>query len=295
MIVRKSLLCLSVCVLSSLYHLSATASQSSANESAATTVTASKAVTSDVDGYIASVYNSIDFGKGDQLAPEVFNKAMRGYLNLKQAGKLQGREILSIVDFTKSSTSNRLWIIDLKQNKVLYNTYVAHGQGSGMEYATAFSNEDNSHQSSLGFYVTGEVYVGQHGNSLRLNGMDNGFNSAALQRGVVVHAADYVSKETISGQGRLGRSWGCPAVNPKLAPAIINTLKNGTCMFLYYPQQQYLKTAYWLNKKVQNVPAGSIEEQLQPTAKAQIAQTIPVVRMDDSANSTTYRIPVSTM
>jgi len=102
--------------------------------------------------------------------------------------------------------------------------------------------------------VTGHTYTGQHGNSLRLNGMDNGFNDAALARGIVVHAAGYVSKENIAGQGRLGRSWGCPAVSPALAQPIIHTIQDGTCLFIYAPQPAYLKTAYWLNKKIESLP-----------------------------------------
>jgi hypothetical protein len=129
-----------------------------------------------------------------------------------------------------------------------------------MDYATSFSNTDGTHASSLGFFVTGDTYVGQHGNSLRLNGMDNGFNHAALSRGIVVHAADYVSKGNIASQGRLGRSWGCPAVAPELAQPIINTIKGGTCLFIYYPHSTYLKTAYWMNKKIENFPS---EQKLQ--------------------------------
>lgn len=214
MTVRKSLLCLSIFVMSSLCHTAANANEPSSAATASVAGTA-KVASQDLDSYIASVYSKIDFGKGEKLNPEVFNKAMHGYLNLRQAGKLRGKEVLSIVDFSLSSTKNRLWVIDMKANKVLFNTYVAHGQGSGNEFANAFSNEDNSHQTSLGFYVTGETYIGQHGNSLRLHGMDNGFNSAAFDRAVVMHAADYVSRDIITGQGRLGRSWGCPRSKPQ--------------------------------------------------------------------------------
>lgn len=230
----------------------------------------------DVDSYISGVYDGIDFGKdGDKLNPEVFKLAMKGYLNLKDAGKLGGdKQILTVVDFTRSSNQNRMWIIDLKANKVLMHTYVAHGQGSGDEFATAFSNLENSHQSSLGFYVTGDTYIGEHGTSLRLNGMDNGYNNAAFDRGIVVHGADYVCKDFIAGNQRLGRSWGCPAVNSKLAPGIINTIKGGTCLFLYYPQKTYLKTAYWVNKKVENVPASRNIAMLPAAAPVKLATAI---------------------
>lgn len=252
MILKKSLLCLSILSASALIGLSASANQPSA---AASTKATSSANAGTPDEYIASLYSEIDFGKGDKLNEEVFGKAMRGYLNLQAAGKLNDdKQILSVADFTKASTQNRLWVIDLKAKKVVYNTYVAHGQGSGMDMATTFSNQDGTHASSLGFYVTADTYNGAHGNSLRLRGQDAGFNDAAYDRGIVVHAAEYVSKANICGQGRIGRSWGCPAVAPELAQPIINTIKGGTCLFIYYPQPTYMKTAVWLNKKLEKVP-----------------------------------------
>jgi hypothetical protein len=261
MILKKSLLCLSILTASAFTYLSASANQPT-NTATATTANATKEASSDIESYISDLYTQIDFGKGEKLNAEIFSKAMHGYLNLKAANKLNStKQVLSVADFTKSSTENRLWVIDLKAKKVVYNTYVAHGQGSGMDVPTVFSNEDGTHASSLGFYVTNDVYVGKHGNSLRLNGVDNGFNDAALARGIVVHAADYVSKANIAGQGRLGRSWGCPAVAPELAQPIINTIKGGTCLFIYYPSKNYMKTAYWLNKKIDGV-SGSVNTQL---------------------------------
>lgn len=268
---KKSLLCLSILSAGAFVQLTSALANQPTNTA---TVSASKAASSDVDSYISDLYTEIDFGRGDKLNEEVFDKAVRGYLNLKAAGKLSDdKQILSVADFTKSSTENRLWVIDLKAKKVLFNTYVAHGQGSGIDMPTVFSNEDGTHASSLGFYVTEGTYTGKHGNSLRLNGLDNGFNDAALARGIVVHAADYVSKYTIAGQGRLGRSWGCPAVAPELAQPIINTIKGGTCLFIYYPQPKYMKTAYWLNKKVETVPGtvNTVNKQLAYEGKADSA------------------------
>ncbi len=266
MVIKKSILCLSIYVLSSFYHQSVRASEPGNNFVASS---------SDEDSYISGIYDDIDFGRGDKLNPEVFKLAMKGYLNLRDAGKLSdNKQILTVADFTRSSTQDRLWIIDLNTRKVVMHTYVAHGQGSGDEFATAFSNTNNSHQSSLGFYVTGETYIGEHGTSLRLNGMDNGYNSAALDRGIVIHGADYVCKDFVAGNQRLGRSWGCPAVNSKLAPAIINAIKGGTCLFIYYPQRQYLASAYWLNKKVAHVPSHSNIAML-PAAPARIAAAMP--------------------
>ncbi|RYE20956.1 MAG: murein L,D-transpeptidase catalytic domain family protein [Sphingobacteriales bacterium] len=208
-----------------------------------------------VNNQIAAKYNQINFGSCEKLDYEVFDKAYRGYVNLYNAGKLNtDKQILTICDFSKSSSKYRLWILDLKTNEVLVNDYVAHGQGSGDEFAMAFSNQENSHQSSLGFYVTGEVYMGDHGRSLRLNGMDNGFNNAAYDRSIVVHGADYVNPSFVASQHRLGRSWGCPAVSNKVIGKVINTIQDKTCLFIYYPQKKYLQTAYWLNKKIDHMP-----------------------------------------
>lgn len=212
-----------------------------------------------VQNYISGVYHQIDFGKYDHLSYEVFEKAYKGYLNLFNAGKLgTDKSVITVCDFSIPSSEKRMWIIDLEKKKVLFHTYVAHGQGSGNDGALTFSNKESSHKSSLGFYVTDEIYDGEHGTSLRLMGMDEGFNDAAFDRGIVVHGADYVSDRFIDQRDRLGRSWGCPAVPTKLSLPIINAIKGGTCLFIYYPERQYLKTAYWLNKKIERLPDNSL-------------------------------------
>lgn len=220
--------------------------------------------------YISGIYSKINFCREGKLNPIVFETAYRGYANLRAAGKLNtDNEIISIADYSLSANVKRLWIIDLKTKKVLLNTYVAHGQGTGEEFATAFSNRENSHQSSLGFYVTGETYIGEHGLSLYLHGMDNGFNSAAYQRAVVLHGAAYVSEDFIRDNQRLGRSWGCPAVAQELAPEIINTLKDGTCLFIYHPNKKYLASSYWLNKKANKLKDEMQQKQFELAIPAQ--------------------------
>lgn len=224
-----------------------------------------------VEQYIANLYKQIDFSAGETLNYDVFAKAYHGYMNLYNEGKLNAqKQIITICDMTQSSTKDRMWIIDLANKKVLFNTYVAHGQGSGEEYATSFSNEMNSHKSSLGFYVTGEIYNGDHGASLRLYGMDKGFNSAAYDRSVVVHGADYVCGKFIENNQKLGRSWGCPAVPSKLSNSIINTIKDGSCLFIYYPEKNYLASAYWLNKKVTQLPGSKNDLMFQNAAFASV-------------------------
>jgi len=250
---KKLILCLSV-----LSTVGVSLKLAIANEptSTKTATSANAATTLDAPSFIKKTYEAIDFGKGEKISFEAFEKGLLGFLNLRNSGKLNTeKNILTIADFSLSSTKPRLWVIDLKDKKVLLNDYVAHGQGSGLEYATAFSNTNNSHQSSLGFYVTAGTYVGKHGNSLRLNGMDAGFNSAALERAVVVHGADYVSKDFIAGQKRLGRSWGCPAVSNQVIGKVINWIKDGTCLFIYAPQKAYLASSQWLNKKLDRLPS----------------------------------------
>lgn len=200
--------------------------------------------------YINNLYQQIDFGSFEKLNPAVFEKAYQGFANLKLAHKLNPeKEIISICDYSLSANTKRMWVIDLHEKKVLYNSFVAHGQGTGEEFATEFSNKENSHQSSIGFYITGNTYIGEHGLSLYLHGMDEGFNSAAYERSIVLHGAAYVCESFINQHKRLGRSWGCPAVSTSLAPQLIPLLKEGTCLFVYYPSTQYLSSSFWLNKK----------------------------------------------
>ncbi|RZK80641.1 MAG: murein L,D-transpeptidase catalytic domain family protein [Pedobacter sp.] len=174
------------------------------------------------------------------LSKAVFEKAITGFYNLKISGKLSNnKSIITIADMEQASTSKRLWIIDLDKRALVLNTWVAHGNGSGSDKATRFSNVNDSFQSSLGFYVTGEVYSGKHGKSLRLDGMDAGYNDNARMRSIVVHGASYVSQGTINALGRLGRSQGCPAVAPELTDLVINTIEGKTVLFINGTDQKY--------------------------------------------------------
>ncbi len=218
-----------------------------------------------VESYISQLYQQIDFSKSTPLSYEVFDKAYRGYLNLRNSGKLNtDNEVISVCDFSLPSTENRLWVIDIAKRKVLFNTYVAHGEGSGDDSAYSFSNSVNSHKSSLGFYVTGDIYTGEHGISLRLNGMDYGFNDAAYDRGIVVHGAEYVNNKFVASHNRLGRSWGCPAVPTALYRPIIDAIKYGTCLFIYYPDNKYLSSTCWLNRKITNLPENNMMADVLP-------------------------------
>ncbi|MDQ3292701.1 MAG: murein L,D-transpeptidase catalytic domain family protein [Bacteroidota bacterium] len=169
----------------------------------------------------------------------LFRKALVGYYNIQQKSGSLVKPVLSIIDFSKSSRQKRLWVIDLKNKKLLFNTLVAHGKGTGDEFARAFSNEPNSNKSSLGFYLTAQTYFGKHGLSLKINGLDQNFNTNALARAVVIHGADYVSADFIKRYGRLGRSLGCPALPAKETRPIIDIIKNNTCLYIYGADKKY--------------------------------------------------------
>lgn len=194
-----------------------------------------------------ALYQSIAFDPEHELNFEVFSKALTGFENLKKAGLLtQDSHLLTICDFSMSSNMKRLWIIDLEDKKVLFNSLVAHGKNTGEEFATNFSNRESSLQSSLGFYITDATYQGDNGYSLKLLGMDKGFNDAAYRRAIVLHGANYVSDDFAAMHKRIGRSWGCPAVPKELTQPIINTIKGRNCLFIYYPDQNYLSSSEWL-------------------------------------------------
>lgn len=177
----------------------------------------------------------------------LFKKALLGYYNLLAQEKLENEHILTIIDFSLPSDKKRLWILDLEKKEVLHNDLVAHGRNTGNVKAENFSDTPNSHMSSLGFYVTGETYYGKHGFSLRLEGMETGFNENAFSRAIVVHGADYVSQDFIKKNGRLGRSYGCPAVSRNISDQVINAIKNKSCMFIYAPAMDYEVSSNLLN------------------------------------------------
>ncbi|HWD89331.1 MAG TPA: murein L,D-transpeptidase catalytic domain family protein [Mucilaginibacter sp.] len=182
--------------------------------------------------YLTGIYDNAQL-QAAGLDYEVFEKAATGYFNLKSQNQIaQTSSILTIVDLAKSSSTKRMWIIDVVDKQLLMNTLVAHGSGSGDDVANYFSNQTDTHASSLGFYITDGVYHGKHGRSLKLNGLDEGFNSNARARGIVVHGAKYVSEGTINALGRLGHSEGCPAVSTKVIGKVIETIKNKTVLFI---------------------------------------------------------------
>ncbi|MCX6303764.1 MAG: murein L,D-transpeptidase catalytic domain family protein [Bacteroidetes bacterium] len=182
------------------------------------------------------------------LTSAVFQLALKGYKKLETIGKLRNSGILTIVDLSQSSKNKRFYVIDLLHKVLLFNTYVAHGRNTGDEYAKHFSNKPGSCQSSLGFYVTKEENAGASvGLSLILEGVEKGFNDNALKREIIIHGAKYATEDFIRKTGRLGRSFGCPSLPPDLLKAVVEAIKEGTCLFIYHQDDQYLNKSTLLN------------------------------------------------
>lgn len=195
---------------------------------------------------IEQLYNSIQFKEAKRPSFDLFRKSVLGYLKLNAEGSLKNKEILSIIDFGIPSRQKRLWIIDLASKELLFHELVAHGKNSGGDRPSSFSNVPNSNQSSIGFYVTSHTYYGKHGLSLRLQGKEVGYNDNAMRRAIVMHGAKYVNEGIIRSLGRLGRSFGCPSVRMEVYKPIINKVKDGSCLFIYYPDADYLEKSSYL-------------------------------------------------
>ena len=173
---------------------------------------------------------------------EVFKKALTGFFNLKALNKIRNN-VLTIIDFSISSNRERMWIVDMNTMKVTYYSLVAHGRNSGDEYARHFSNKPSSNQSSLGFFLTDEIYYGNHGMSLYLDGVEPDVNDNARERAIVMHGANYVSKDFIDKYGRLGRSFGCPSIPMEDHEKVIKTLSGRSCIYIHYPDENYFNNS----------------------------------------------------
>lgn len=218
----------------------------SATNSKSRTYGAAKAVNSvaAIPANYTNIYASLHLNSLG-LNQKAFQLALKGWSKLKARGKVS-KDIISICDFTQSSNQKRLYIIDLSTGALLFNTLVAHGKNTGDEFARYFSNKPSSLASSLGFYITKQTYEGSHGLGLKLTGMEPGFNDRAEERDIVMHGAWYVCDKFVNQYGKLGKSWGCPAVPVELHEQIINTIKDGTTLFIYYPDKGYLAASQLL-------------------------------------------------
>jgi hypothetical protein len=180
------------------------------------------------------------------LDPRVFELALAAASCAVRSGDIENLATLTVIDYSRPSTDKRLWVFDVRARALRYEELVAHGSGSGGNMATSFSNEPDTHQSSLGLFKTENTYVGRNGYSLRLQGLDKGFNDRAYERAIVMHGAPYVSEDVARRQGRLGRSWGCPALRSGVAREVIDSLKGSGLIFAYYPDQRWLQSSAYL-------------------------------------------------
>ncbi len=197
--------------------------------------------------YAKKLYKKLGLKRFTRL--DTFKIALLGYLNLRYQGTVKRKGLLILIDYSQPSDKERFFVMDIKRTKILYKSLVAHGKNSGDRFACGFSNKPGSHKSCLGFFVTGSTYKGKHGYSLLLQGVEPGINDNALKRRIVIHGAEYVSKQFIKKYGRPGRSLGCPALPTNLAPSIIETIKDGSCLFIFGQDRYYFQKSRIINAK----------------------------------------------
>ena len=197
----------------------------------------------------SSVANAIDVAtaRAAGVSTDVLRLALDAVQCGVRSGDLAPPPTLTLIDYSIPSTRPRLWVFDLHSGAMLFNELVAHGKGTGDNLAEHFSDDMNSHESSLGLFVTADTYIGNNGYSLRLDGLEPGFNSHARERAIVMHGASYVSADFASKQGRLGRSWGCPALSAAVARRVIDTVRGGGVVFSYYPDPVWLAQSRFLH------------------------------------------------
>jgi hypothetical protein len=215
------------------------------------------------------LYNEMDL-MAHGLEKDIFLKAYKGYLLLVNKGMVRNQHVLSIADFSQSNHNKRLYIIDLRNRRLLLQTFVSHGRNSGEEMATSFSNANNSNKSVLGFLLTADTYTGEHGLALRFRGLERGINDMVTQRAIVVHGSKFVNEKELARRGEMVNSLGCPAVPMAQSKTIIHAIKGGSVYFIYHPDETYARKSQILN--------GSLEwTWLQPTmvAAAPDSATLP--------------------
>jgi L,D-transpeptidase catalytic domain len=177
------------------------------------------------------------------LSPKAIEAALLSLARLEASGTAVRKDVLAVIDYTKPSTERRFWVFDLIHRRVLFQELAAHGKNSGDRMAVKFSNAPNSLMSNIGVLLTRDTYVGKHGLSLRLEGLEHGINDNCLSREIVIHAAAYVNEQVARAKGRIGRSWGCPAVRPEISRSLIETLQGGALVLAYYPDPVWLRTS----------------------------------------------------
>lgn len=229
---RRSPLALAVCAAFSAVLLAPLAVPSASAEAATRVPAASAAAHGDLGRDLLRQAPTLD--------PAVLARALDAVRCAVAAGEAERDELLTVIDYSLPSTAKRLWVFDLGRRELLFHELVAHGKNTGENHARRFSNVEGSLQTSLGLFRTADTYVGRNGYSLRLHGLEPGVNHLALPRTIVIHGAWYVSGEFARQHGRIGRSWGCPAVSEAVARPLIDTIKGGSLVFSYYPDRDWL-------------------------------------------------------
>jgi L,D-transpeptidase-like protein len=238
-----------VATLASVLFIFGTAKKSSARKKVITNsaaVSAKTTANTNNTSNAAALFSELHLDSAG-LNPTAFSSAMEGFQKLDAKGVVRKDDIITIVDFSQPSTQKRLYVVDLDNKQILFNTLVAHGRNSGGLWAKSFSNKASSLKSSPGFYLTEDTYLGDNGYSLRLDGLEKNINDNAHSRAIVMHGAPYVDPSAVKSLGFLGRSWGCPAVPESQHKAIINAIKGGTCLFIYSPDKSYQQRSTVLN------------------------------------------------
>ncbi len=246
---KKLILACAACVVlcSSMIAINSKKNITSATDKTAVTKTGVAVDNSlEIKYWIDSLYNTMGLASVN-LSRDIFFNACKGYEYLLSQNQLMKQGILTICDFSQSSNKKRLYVLDLINGRILFNTYVSHGHNSGNDYATTFSNSNESHKTCLGFLRTAETYNGDKGYSMRLDGMEDGFNDNARERAIVMHGSNYVNSQRASKGMMMGRSFGCPAVPASEVKSIINCIKGGSCFFNYYPDKYYAQVSRILN------------------------------------------------
>ncbi|MDB5191260.1 MAG: hypothetical protein JWQ96_823 [Segetibacter sp.] len=203
-----------------------------------------------------SLYDIIGLGMYG-LERDVFFNGYKGYQYFLNKSMLRKTNILTICDYSQSSNNKRLYVIDVLNGRLLFNTFVSHGKNSGEEFATSFSNMNNSNKSSLGFLISAETYSGKAGLSMRFNGMEQGFNDLVKTRNIVLHGSRYVNESIMNDRGTIGKSLGCPAVPYGIHTRIIDAIKGGSCFFINSPDEHYARSSKILNSKFDMFPANN--------------------------------------
>lgn len=233
-----------ICLFTSIIAADKSSTSKVVINSVATTATKSNLVATSF--WIDSIYSAMNLGNSG-LSKEAFSQACKGYEYLVSNNNIHKAGIMTICDFSQCSNKKRLYVLDLNKGKILFNTYVAHGRNSGSDFATNFSNDNNSNESCLGFMITAETYKGDNGYSMRLDGLEKGFNDNVRSRAIVMHGSYYVGNDRALNGTMMGRSFGCPAVPASEVKKIINCIKGGSCFFNFYPNQDYTQNSKILN------------------------------------------------